>query len=332
MDYFKVKRINNSSLSYINPDQEGSPSKYKAYIDGILPKESSKSLEFGDLLHRKVLEPQLYNIIQMDTPSDTIRSIIEYVVSSASKESLDECNGNLDAFGHLITEGASEIGYGGSWKDSTVIQKVITSGGDYFQGLLDTKNKDVQIVSPSMAQRVEECNLNLDSHLGAVKLLGEKYAKESYNELEISWEKTVDGKEYSLKSKIDRLIVNTKKKTFTIVDVKTTSKHVSKYPDSFLFWHTYRQLAFYIDAAKEFLKQCYPNDDYTPNISHYIVCVMSIPPHMVRVFKISSDHISRGRTEYNSLLERINYHTTTGDWVNEMEYQQGQIAWEIKID
>lgn len=331
MNYFKIKRVSNSSLSYINPDQDGSANKYKQYIDGVLPRESSASLELGDLVHKYMLEPENFNVLEMNKPSESIVSIVDYVIESVHQDNLDSSGGDLSKFDAMITEGADMIKYGQNWKDATIVNKVVTMGQEYFKFVLTSKDK--QIIDTSTAYRLQECVISLQAHKGAQKLLNDNDDKavKAFNELSINWEKEIDGYTHKCKSKIDRLIINTEKKTFTVVDLKTLSKHISKYPKSFSYWHTGRQVAFYEDAAKAWLNENgYIN--YKPSKNHYIVAVMTTDPYLTRVFSVAHEHIFAGRTEYYSLLDRVRFHTESNDWVFEMEYQQGKLAWEIPFE
>jgi len=60
MDYYQSTKISNSSLSYINPEQGGSPRKFKDYIDGNSNNISSPSLYAGTTIHQYFLEPETF--------------------------------------------------------------------------------------------------------------------------------------------------------------------------------------------------------------------------------------------------------------------------------
>ena len=68
-NYFKVSAISNSSLSYINPAQGGSPQFFRDFRDGRLEKKDSTGFEKGNLLHTYMLEPSKFKVLQYEKPT-----------------------------------------------------------------------------------------------------------------------------------------------------------------------------------------------------------------------------------------------------------------------
>ena len=68
-EYFSEKYkdyISNSRLKYINPEQGGSPLKYK---DGI-PQETTRSLQLGSAIHEVFLQPESFSLEEdLERPS-----------------------------------------------------------------------------------------------------------------------------------------------------------------------------------------------------------------------------------------------------------------------
>lgn len=310
MDYYKSKKISNSSLSYINPEQEGSAQKYYKYLIGDLEDTQSRALELGTLIHQYKLEPEQFNALSIDMPSDTIQKIIDEVISKSEGEELSELY-------DLILEAAQNAEYGGKWKDDTIVSKVITSGEEYYNAVLD--NKDKQLVDHSTLNIMYNAVTALNRNSFARDLL-ESTSNDYYewvNEKEIYFDMPVPGTDRTIecRSKVDRFGVNREKKTFTLVDLKTTSKHISKYDGAFQYYKTYRQLAFYIRAIQSLL-----GDEFKPEAC-YIVAVMTTEPYLCRVFKIdpADNYIAKGNEEIDSLITRIDFHNSVGNWVDDME-------------
>ena len=102
MDYLQSKKISNSSLSYINPEQGGSPRKFKDYLDGNLEHLETPSLYAGSTIHKFILEPDTFAISDVERPSDTIVKIIDkvYEITRALNHCTDrgmtsQCSNNL---------------------------------------------------------------------------------------------------------------------------------------------------------------------------------------------------------------------------------------------
>jgi hypothetical protein len=86
------------------------------------------------------------------------------------------------------------------------------------------------------------------------------------------------------------------------------------------FYRYYRQISFYDHAVKIWLEQKgYLN--YTAD-DHYIVAVETKGYFLTRVYIISEPYQRKGRIETASILNRIVYHFSTGDWVNQKEEQE----------
>ena len=310
MDYYKSRDISNSSLSYINPEQEGSAQKYYKYLNGQLENLESKALELGSLIHQYKLEPDEFNALSIDMPSATIKSIIDNVLAISNGEPVEELR-------EYILEQAKEVGYGGKWKDDTVINKIIESGKEYYEAV--TANVGKQLVDHTTLNTLYQCTTALNRNVAARDLLEASSNEfiEWVNEKEIYFEMPIPGTERTIKcrSKIDRFAVNREKKTFTLVDLKTTSKHISKYAGAFDYYRTYRQLSFYIRAIQSILGPDYKCE------ACYIVAVMTVEPYLCRVFNIdpADNYITKGNDEIDSLITRIDYHHSVGNWVDDME-------------
>lgn len=331
MNYFAHKSISNSALSYINPYQDGSPQKFKRFVDGLLPDETSPSLAKGDLLHKYLLEPENFVVGLTKKPSEAICTILDSVFAYAKL--MDQVNDPLEAFTEQIEEYALATGWGQSYTPATRLKKV-TECSEYYAFLQGSTDK--LVVDYADDQCVRSMIAQLSHNQTAMRMLelqsSEKFSV--YNELPIYWRKVIGGEnvdyeEMELRSKLDRLVLDLSKKTFSIIDVKSTGKHIVDYPESFEFWHTYRQLAFYEDAVSFWLQEALEQKDFTPG-NHYIIAVMNKAPHLNRVYKVDKEYIKQGREEYESLLHRILYHRQSGNWEVDMESMENKGLFTLK--
>lgn len=294
MEYFKDKRVSNSSLSYINPEQGGSARKFKDYLDGNLAHLETPSLYHGSMIHKFLLEPETFAVADVERPSDTIVKIIE-MVYDITKGEIDT---DIDKHHEYIFGSAKELNYGQTWKPDTLIKKVIDQGKEYYDFLLRADGK--VCIDQKMAGMLSAIKDSISTHKAATNLL---FTGEGENESEYFWG---PNKEY--KSKIDRY-----QKTGTkvnLIDLKTTSKSIEMFRDSFEYYQYDRQMAFYVDALE---------DNFMLVDKVYIIAVETTGYYQVRVFEISKNLIEEGRKKYKDLLERVKWHQEQQLWTESRE-------------
>jgi len=294
MEYFKDKRVSNSSLSYINPKQGGSARKFKDYLDGNLAHLETPSLYHGSMIHKFLLEPETFAVADVERPSDTIVKIIE-MVYDITKGEIDT---DIDKHHEYIFGSAKELNYGQTWKPDTLIKKVIDQGKEYYDFLLRADGK--VCIDQKMAGMLSAIKDSISTHKAATNLL---FTGEGENESEYFWG---PNKEY--KSKIDRY-----QKTGTkvnLIDLKTTSKSIEMFRDSFEYYQYDRQMAFYVDALE---------DNFMLVDKVYIIAVETTGYYQVRVFEISKNLIEEGRKKYKDLLERVKWHQEQQLWTESRE-------------
>ena len=294
MEYFIDKRVSNSSLSYINPEQGGSARKFKDYLDGNLAHLETPSLYHGSMIHKFLLEPETFAVADVERPSDTIVKIME-MVYNITKGEIDT---DIDKHHEYIFGSAKELNYGQTWKPDTLIKKVIDQGKEYYDFLLRADGK--VCIDQKMAGMLSAIKDSIGTHKAATNLL---FTGEGENESEYFWG---PNKEY--KSKIDRY-----QKTGTkvnLIDLKTTSKSIEMFRDSFEYYHYDRQMAFYVDALE---------DNFMLVDKVYIIAVETTGYYQVRVFEISKNLIEEGRKKYKDLLERVKWHQEQQLWTESRE-------------
>ena len=300
MDYYKVKKISNSSLSYINPEQGGSPRKFKDYLEGNLEHLETPSLYHGSTIHKFILEPETFAIADLEKPSDTIVKIMDKVYNITK----GEIDTDINKYHEYIFGSARELNYGQSWKPDTLIKKVIDQGKEYYDFLLRADGKIC--IDQKTAAMLTAVGSAINSHKAASELL---FTGEGKNEEEFYWG---PGKEY--KSKIDRYKKHKVAKTIKgitysptvdLIDLKTTSKSLEFFKDSFEYYHYDRQMAFYVDSLED-------SGMFVDKV--FIIAVETTGYYHVRVFEIDQNLIEEGRKKYKALLERIKWHQETQQW------------------
>jgi len=291
MNYYKVKKISNSSLSYINPEQGGSPRKFKDYIDGNLEHLETPSLYHGSTIHKFILEPETFAVADLEKPSDTIVKIIDKVYNITKRE----IDTDINKYHEYIFGSARELNYGQSWKPDTLIKKVIDQGKEYYDFLLRADGKTC--INQKTAAMLTAVGASINAHKAASELLSGK----GKNEQELYW-----GPNKAYKSKIDRYnFLSCSLRTVNLIDLKTTSKSLEFFKDSFEYYHYDRQLAFYVDALED-------NNLIVNKV--FIIAVETTGYHHTRVFEVHKNLINKGRKKYKSLLERIKWHQNSQQW------------------
>lgn len=326
--YYDVKGVSNSSLKHINPAEGGSPQLFKQHWDDEAPPLKTSSLEFGNLLHLAVLEPDFlnYSVDDGNTP-DKIRDILKDMYSQV-KMSDDITNavtgenisiGPIENYAYVILSVCDKHSYGKTWKDETRINKILTQGYKYWNLMRDS---DKFIITKQQEDLMHNCldslrnNKNASRHLFGQSIESKNDDEiEVYNELEIHWKNPLYC--FPLKAKIDRIQVNHSNRTFQIIDLKTTSKSLGQFHESFEHYRYYRQVAYYEEAAKQYLKDVY--DKTYVGVDHAICAVETKGFNNCEVFTISIDSLSRGEVEMQDLLERLNEHFSSDNWNQTLE-------------
>jgi len=323
MGYYESKDVSNSSLKHINPDEGGSASLFYKWKNNELDSESSKSLDLGTEVHEYKLEPEKFTTLAVAMPSDTIKGIIDVVFAGSEGQPLDELK-------EEILDAANDVEYSMKWKDETRVNKVIEQGAEYYKALQECEGK--RIVDHQTMSKLYNCVQSLSRNEYATELLESKSTNEVQyvNEKEVFFEMKVPGTDRVIKtrSKLDRLRVNTVNKTFRVIDLKTTSKHISKYKSAFEYYHTYRQVAFYKRAAESLL-----GPEFTFEGAD-IVAVMTVEPYLSRVYGIEADdkYIDKGEAEIDDLMTRIDFHTQAQNWVDDMEDVQDRRQFKLTLE
>jgi len=321
--YYDVQGVSNSSLRYINPEENGSPVLFKEHWDGKTPSLKTSSLEFGNLLHLAVLEPHLctYEVDRSNTP-DKIRDILKQMYSAINESNKIaaavtgdlEPIGQLDEYVYAIIEACDREAYGRTWKNETRVNKIMSQGAPYWELLRQTEKF---IITENQLELMNCCIAGIKSNKKANDLMFNKTDTTTvyYNELEVYWRD--DNYAFPLKGKIDRLKLDLKEKTFTIIDLKTTAKTLGQFKESFEKYRYARQMAFYTTAAQEWLDQ---NGYKMYEALNPVICAVETKgANRAGLFQLSDQTWFKGVNEKKDLLERLNHHFKNDQWTDDME-------------
>lgn len=127
----------------------------------------------------------------------------------------------------------------------------------------------------------------------------------SMRELEVYWEYG----NVKCKSKIDELMPDI---PVIINDVKTTSKSVDKFDESFDYFGYHRQMAFYKLSVEWYFKNVLFKD--VPRITVQMIVVETQYPFSTRVFEVTESMLIKGFDEIQELLYDLRWHQEHDKW------------------
>lgn len=296
MEYYKHPAVSNSRLTLINPEQGGS---YLKYLKGFEEEEKySRSLERGSAVHLALLEPELFIPNDTDKPSDAmthfLRKVKEYRKEMPIQKAIDTAK--------------ETTGYGKSWKQDTLLKKLMP----YYKFYKEMYNGGL---SRDTYDTLLKCVAAVKANEEAMQLM-----EGGFNEHPMfrSVTLTVDGidQELELKAKIDNWTIDYDNKVVTLNDIKTTGDPISlfggymeQYPvkqfvkGSFHKYRYYRQMAFYLDMLLDHLSSYGLGGDWVVNVN--MIVVETHGNYECRVFKVSDHALKYGRDEYVKLLKLL---------------------------
>tara|TARA_R110000737_G_scaffold332023_1_gene348716 strand:+ start:3317 stop:4297 length:981 start_codon:yes stop_codon:yes gene_type:complete len=310
LNYYAKEEISNSDLGELKI----SPRRFVMRKQQQMQTKSA-AMELGTLIHKFTLEPDTFIVADVEPVTgkmgEYIQAYFELEKSGLKKEQVATM-----AYAHAKYKASSS-------KPETILKSFNSKEENvaYYEFL---KKADGKIaLGHKDKQVIEGCLTSLKAHVVSNKLLfGTEETTETFNEKEIYF--TQHG--VKCKSKLDRLIVDHKTKTVTVVDLKTTSNqvygectelktktgillrdwHVTGFMYSCLQYAYYRQLAFYMNAAMAE----YP--EYT--VEGYIVAVDTKGSYDVAVYKLPTQWIEQGRTEIETLLGELKHYKESNNF------------------
>lgn len=316
-NYFEVGTkddifISNSFLSYINPDQGGSPKKALTFFESGIEKKQSISLERGSLLHDWHEHQEMFIVADVVKPEAVMGQWADALYNMLA-QSEGGYNNVTDDF---IIEAKGSF-YGNVKDRDKSLSKFKESGADKYVEFLFKANGKVAMTVET--KRIVESQIAaLTNHKKANHMLfgatsdGQKRLKE----LEIYWTAAIEGfpdKFLKFKAKLDNIIIDFNKKVIYLNDLKSTGKPVSLFKQAFINYRYYRQIAFYTTALFQYLLQ----EGFNPSqwqVIPRMVAVDNTKEFNVHSFTIDNKWIEVGNKEVNDLVGRVLWHTVNEEW------------------
>lgn len=328
-NYYEVPAVSNSGMGSINPDQGGTPARYKRYIvDRKKPEDSTPSLENGKLVHLYVEDPKAFVISDVERPSGMIADWVDETFNQLPEfwttEYIKDDNITLKKLA-LRTRGDRYK----SMIDEVKIWSKFKEGFPYLKHLFALASD--QVITSSQKAIVTGCIDSLKANKAACKYLfdkGDMFGDESFNELAVYWDESVsvghDLVILNCKGLLDRVNVYHSEKRIELVDLKTTGKPIAKFEGSFEYYRYYRQMAWYTRAIKEHF-----GEDW--EIGVIMVVVETTGLYETKVFSVDKSWLDRGMVEAMDLCDRIAYAQHHKEWVLTTEEIAGNGIINLKL-
>ena len=323
--------VSNSKLKLINPDEGGTPQKFK---DGI-KSEYNASFEFGTAVHQLILQPEEFILSEYPfKPSAKLGLFIDNIIKYR-KQGLSIKNSMLKA--------SERADYYKGKLSPKIIKTAIQKGLRYYYDSvfndihLDNTGKEVIILSDKLQRDVSSCIKAVNNNDKIRKLL---YNQNFTNTIEYFNEEAVfidiavtlpDGEVIIVpfKLKFDNYSIDPEEMVVKLNDLKTTGKPVSYFMGnmiptlddkgkstgeqwcngSFQNYRYYRQMGIYMLILQCYLKsQGYSDFKYEANM----MVVESTPDFKSDVFPVSQSYIKQGLVEFKELICRVAWHEKFG--------------------
>jgi len=311
-------------------------------MDGNIEREDTDYFDLGTKLHYYLLQQEefnkLYTYLEYTTPrGDKQKQFCdEYIKLKVKGKKKDE-EATIRAYEKTyVVKGKSKEKIK---EESIDLYKNLSKYLTYLEA--STTYKDV--LNRSTMKFLEEAYSSVQQHKIGNNLLlqntpdfidnSDLFIK---NEFNIIWKfpKLKVKKDYiTCSSTLDRLIIDHKNKTITIIDLKTTSKLNKFRENSFEDYKYYRQLAFYWMSIYWFFKEKLKDkniDEYKKLT--YIVAIQTNTKYSTslltecEVFTIKDKWLERGFEEIETLMSKLSWHLENDLWEHSRDYYEGDGA------
>ncbi len=331
--YFSLKYrkyVSNSKLTYINPEQEGSPEKYK---DGLQSSYNS-SFDFGSSVHGLFLQPNDFVLSEYKGKPTAKLGVFIDMIRKHRKLGLNLIDSTLRA-----SEDADY--YKGKMSDK-IIKTAIQKGLHYYKAVLnglydDEFGRTVIVLSEKQQNDVQSCLTSLKTNN---KLYQTMFMQNFFDSCKIHNEDALfvdvqvtlpDGRDIviPIKSKLDNYRIDPSEKIIHLNDLKTSAKNVDYFmggnagdfdlegnrigehwfDGSFQKYHYSRQIALYLIILQIYCKSLgYEGYTYKANMA----VVQSLPDFNSKLYEVPQKFIIQGMAELKELLCRVAFHELNG--------------------
>lgn len=229
----------------------------------------SPSLLIGSAIDTMVTEPSAFKDLfyvmrsNIDIASKTA-AFVEAVFKEMPMEIFEDALNKVS-----VKAIANEVSYYANLKEETIVKKLLEDSDVnlYYEDLKLSDGK--KMLTSNQYQKVLDCVRALHSNPLSEKLLFEPLPENKERFFQVKFLVTLEGIEY--KVMFDMIIVDHENKKIHIYDLKSTSKKVYEFPQSFLQFNYQLQDRLYYRALKQILKDNGFGDYSISNMRNIVV-------------------------------------------------------------
>ena len=290
---------------------------YRDYILGDKEEKTEKYLVEGKLIHCLLFEPQnlskKFNITPNKLPSDATLRVLNQIRNKSI--SLDiifpKITDSIQELDDIILDVLKQENLHQSLKeDSARLVKIKTEEAQVYWEFINNPVGDIVDT-----ETLEKCKTQVEILKANKDVMALFVDTESDFELdpikshsEIYRTAKLLNKSFGLHGIMDHYKVNAETKTVTIVDLKTTSKTISEFPETVEFYNYWLQAAIYYKLVFENLSK----EEQEFKILFKFAVIDKYD--QVYVFEVSDETMYEWGTRLMILLEQAEYHFTERDY------------------
>jgi hypothetical protein len=276
---------------------------YKDYILKDREVRTDKHLIAGKLIHLLLLQPEEFDkqfvLMPSKLPSASLIMVLKNITLYTDAAKLGSVEDKI------ILDSLKEVGLYQSLKDEAKrIAKVRTLECEDYYKFASTSDRDVidQDTFVKCTESVELIKENKD----VFALLQDEPTDFEMDNLEVFNEAylkcQLGNYDFGLHGYIDRYVIDHEKKTIKIIDVKTTSKTITEFPETVTFYKYWLQAAIYmVLVTKNLDKSC---EDYTISFNFIVIDKYN----QIYAFPVKQSTLSEWGQSMSDVLNEAAYH------------------------
>jgi hypothetical protein len=276
---------------------------YKDYILKDREVRTDKHLIAGKLIHLLLLQPEEFDkqfvLMPSKLPSASLIMVLKNITLYTDAANLAKVEDKI------ILDSLKEVGLYQSLKDEAKrIAKVRTLECEDYYKFASTSDRDVvdQDTFIKCTESVELIKENKD----VFALLQDEPTDFEMDNLEVFNEAylkcQLGNYDFGLHGYIDRYVIDHEKKTVKIIDVKTTGKTITDFPDTVTFYKYWLQAAIYmVLVTKNLDESC---EDYTISFNFIVIDKYN----QIYAFPVKQNTLSEWGQNMSDVLNEAAYH------------------------
>lgn len=276
---------------------------YKDYILKDREERTDKHLIQGKLIHLLLLQPEKFDdefvLLPAKLPSESLRKVLKQITANVDHKELSKVSDQT------VLNSLKEIGLYQSLKDEAKrVAKVRTPECQDYYRFLCTTNKD--IIDNDTLERCKDSVLLMKENESIMELLSHEVTDFEMDGIEIFNEHylqcSLEDYDFGLHGYIDRYVIDDDKKEITIIDIKTTGKTITDFPETVEFYNYWLQAAIY----RVLITKNIPENAVNYKINFNFIVIDKY--NQMYNFPVKSTTMAAWGDGLKGILEMVNYH------------------------